>query len=114
MVQKRTIRLELVESQKQKPQNAPEQEKKPRLRVYPGKGKKLLIVALCGSLGACSGTALNGDQFRLSGTPEGIEAFSDMMIGQATEAKNPEEMKSPYWQNRDQKLILRLKNRGQK
>lgn len=111
MVQKRKLVIEVIRS---KPTNKPQREKKQGSRVLHIPGKKLLVVALCGSLGACSGTALNGDQFRLSGTPEGIEAFSDMMIGQATEAKNPQEMKSPYWQNRDQKLILRFKNRGQK
>ena len=113
MVQKRKIQVEIIK-QAIKPPVGSSKSKKPRARVIPGKGKKLFVVALCGSLGACSGTALNGDQFRISGTPEGIEAFSDMMIGQATEARNPEGMKSSYWQNRDQKLILRLKSRGSK
>lgn len=91
---------------------APREEVKKRPRVIPGKGKILCLVALASSLSACSSTAFTGDQFTLRGTPEGIDSFADLMIGTQTESKNDDpSIKSPYWQNRDQKILLKLKRR---
>jgi len=39
---------------------------------------------------------------------EGLRAWSDSQIGLVTEGKNPKNVKSAYWQNRDQMLGLQL------
>lgn len=83
------------------------------IRILPaGKGRIICLVALAGVMSACSGTAFNGDEFRLSGTPEGIRAFTDWQIGQANEAKASPDVKSSHYQLQEEKTKLMFKILG--
>lgn len=43
----------------------------------------------------------------LAGDAEGIRAYNDGLVGHITEAKANPEVKSPYWQNRDQETAVK-------
>jgi hypothetical protein len=46
-----------------------------------------LLILICGNLIACGGAAHMGDYATISGTPEGIKALGDTLIGMQQTAK---------------------------
>ena len=70
--------------------------------------KRLLLIIITSTLPACSGTALNGDEFRLSGTPEGIRAFSDWQVGTINEAQTPSGTQGSHYKLREKQIMIKL------
>lgn len=102
------IKVEIV-----RPQHKKVVKPKKVVRILPaGKGKIICLIALAGVMSACTSSALNGDEFRLSGTPEGLKAFADWQIGQANEAKASPDVKSSHYQLQEEKTKLMFKILG--
>ena len=72
------------------------------------KTKKILALACLVSISGCSSQVQRAGGFNLMTDAEGLRAWSDSQIGLVTEGKNPKNVKSAYWQNRDQMLGLQL------
>ena len=113
-VVKMTLRLAPAERAKRSVEKTGKERKNRILPMH--KGKLLCLTALACLQTACAGTALSGDEFRLSGTPEGIQAFSDWQVGVQNEARTPEGVKGSHYQLRERQTVIRFapKNKGAK
>lgn len=64
---------------------------------------KLGFVALVtvGAISGCGLTAHTGEHFEMAGTPEGIRAFSDTLVGSMKTAKESPNAPSQYFRHRN-------------
>lgn len=64
--------------------------------------KRLItLTILVTSLSACGSMNYAGDHFAMSGTPEGIRTFSDLLIGTQKTAKEAPNAKNQYFATRE-------------
>lgn len=78
------------------------------------------LIAACLSMQACSTTMLNGDEFVLRGTPEGLRAFSESQEGLVILGKtSPESLPSNpqsalrMAQEESRRLRITVKRKGE-
>lgn len=64
--------------------------------------KKILVVGLMIVLSGCSGMSTMNQDFVMAGTPEGIRAYNDGIIGTAKTAKESPDADNKYFAHRGQ------------
>ena len=75
--------------------------------------KAVCLVVLLATMSACGTTMHAGDGFSMYGSPEGIRAYNEGLIGAINEAKTPEGTKGSHYQMVEQRNILKFRVRTQ-